>query len=133
MTRENAKNRIILMFNNPSWTPTQIKNCLDEIGKISPKENADFNKIILASSEACETPIATLRNKSNKRINVVARGLCYLELRKTGCTLEEIAHLFNKHHSSILHAIRAIRIDIEYDAFAKTSHKKFKGLLVEAD
>jgi len=114
MTRSNAKRRILEELKNEKWTTTEIINILDSIGRADGIETLDIENILNAASLSCGTPIVSFKGIGGKRINILARSFCYLELREAGYTYEEIGYIFGRVHSTIVCAVRVIKQDLQY-------------------
>lgn len=57
--------------------------------------------------------LSEIKSKSRKRETVIRRNIVMFILRTKNITLVEIGNFFNKHHTSVIHAVKSIYIWIK--------------------
>jgi chromosomal replication initiator protein len=84
-------------------TPTTTKEII--IREVCQKYNVSFE---------------TLKSKTREREIVFARQLAmYLIKKRTGLTFKKVGQLFNRDHTTAIHAVTSIENYIETDSFSK--------------
>ena len=129
MNREAAKRRITNELKKNSWCSENITAILSQLRQSKTVITVNDEELIFFAARVCNTTIKNIKGKGRQRKNVVARSICYNSLRNRGYTLQEIGKMFNKHHSTILFGLKAIRSDIHYDAYSKEKFFKFEELI----
>lgn len=87
----------------PEYVPTTTKEII--IREVCQKYDLSFEK---------------LKSKTRERDITFPRHLAmYLIKRRTGMSLEKIGQLFNRDHTTVIHALESIQNYIDTDSFGK--------------
>jgi len=129
MTKTETKRKIVKEMGKPKWNPDKINLYLNQLDLATEDIDVPLQDMMFFSARVCNTTIRGVRSASRLRRNVVARNLCIRQLRSMGYTLVGIGELFNRNHSSVMHSLNTIEMDIRFDEYAKTASNKFDKLL----
>lgn len=73
-----------------------------------------FNKMMSQIAEGLDTPVALLKGEARNRPLVSYRQAAYcIVYRLTGYSIAQIGKLFKRDHTTILHAIKKMRLHVE--------------------
>ena len=92
----------------------------------------DYQQVLINACKICDITMDELKGKARNRHLIVARHICFYILRNDfALSLVEIGRIFNRHHSSIIHAIKNMDFIIENPTFNKYEfriYQQIKGI-----
>lgn len=102
--------------NDISMEPDVIKRYLSTSGGASSRKTS-ASEIMHLTAEAFETSIDQLKSSGRARKIVVPRQVAmYLIRETTDLSLPEIGQLFGRDHSTVIHAVQKIEVDMDKDS-----------------
>lgn len=92
-------------------------------------EEAKLNAIRAVVCRFFSTEPEQMRSKIRRRELVLTRNyIAYFARKNTSLTLREIGNCINRDHADVMHAIRTLTVDIQYNG-EKSNHERITALV----
>jgi len=127
MNKEQLKDSILEILEKDDYSIEEIEQSI-QIHKTWIVKN-QFDLVCKLSAESVGTIMSFVNDKTRKFEFVMARRFVFMYYVKMGCSLTEIGDMFNQHHATILHGLRVIKNDIEFDKRTRAAFYKFQNLI----